>query len=164
MSDGFTIGAAMHAPTIFECPQCKETIDSTADSCRFFGAKVDPEEAQKAAVLMARINQACSDASYMRSTAVSIPIFFVLRFIPFASMLGGVGFTGLSFVIPIWAIRWWLKFGSIVSDDSDFRKARGTVMIAGILVSAVLVLLVILPFLFGLIHVNRFESSPSALQ
>jgi hypothetical protein len=149
MSDGFTIGAAMHAPTIFECPHCKETIDSTADSCRFCGAKVDHEAAQQAGVLMARINQACSDASYMKSTAVSIPVFFVLRFIPFASMLGGVGFIGLSFVVPIWAVRWWLKFGSIVSDDADFRKARSTVKIAGILVSVVLVLLVILPFLFA---------------
>jgi hypothetical protein len=152
MSDGFTFGAAMHAPSIFECPHCKETIDSSAVSCRFCGTPVDAEEAQKAAVLMARINQACSDASYMKSTAVSIPVFFVLRFIPFASMLGGVGFIGLSFVVPIWAVRWWLKFGSIVSDDADFRKARSTVKIAGILVSVVLVLLVILPFLFGLIH------------
>lgn len=151
MSDGFTIGAAMHTPTIFECPHCKETIDSTADSCRFCGAKVDPESARKAAALMARINQACSDASYMRSCALSVPVFFVLRFVPFVAMLGGVGFTGLSFIVPIWAMRWWSKFGNIESDDADFRKARSTVKIAGIVVAIALVLLIILPFFASMI-------------
>lgn len=149
MSDGFTIGAAMNAPTIFECPHCKETIDSTADSCRFCGAKVDHEAAQKAAVLMARINQACSDASYLKSTSLTISVFFLLRFLPFVSPLGMVGFVGLSFAVPIWAIRWWLKFGNIVTEDAEFRKARTTVKVAGIAVAIVLVVLVILPFFVG---------------
>lgn len=151
MSDGFTIGAAAQAPTIFQCPKCNETIDSTADSCRFCGEKVDHEAAQKAAELLSRINQACSDASYMRSTALAIPVFFVLRFLPFFSMIGAVGFIGLNFVVPIWALRWWRKFGKIQSADPDFRKARMTVEVVAAIVTGVLFLFVILPFLLGFI-------------
>jgi hypothetical protein len=146
MSDGFTIGAAMQAPTIFQCPHCNETIDSSAASCRFCGAPVDHEAAQIAAILLAKINQACSDASYMRTTAVAIPIFFALRYLPFFSMAGTIGFIGLLFAVPIWAIRWWLRFGKIVSADPDFKKARSTVKFSGIIVTGVLLLFEVVPF------------------
>jgi hypothetical protein len=152
MSEGFTIGAAMNAPTIFECPNCKETIDSTADVCRFCGVKVDHASAQKAAELLAKINQACSDASYMKTAALTVPVFFLRRFIPFASMLVGVGFIGLMIIIPGWAIRWWTKFGGIASSDSDFVKARTTVKVSGVTVSILLVLLVFVPFLIGFLR------------
>src|SRR3954447_16393007 len=145
MSDGFTIGAAMQAPTIFQCPACNETIDSSADACRFCGVTVDHEAASKLAEVLAKVNQACSDASYLRSTSLTLPVFFVLRFIPFGSMLGGLGFVGLSFVIPIWGMRWWLKFGKLDSRDPEFRSARTTVKAASLIVLAVLVVLVILP-------------------
>jgi hypothetical protein len=88
MSDGFSIGAALGEPSIFDCPNCKETIDANAETCRFCGMKVDREAALKAAALLARINQACSDASYMKSTALALPVFFVLRFVPFISFVG----------------------------------------------------------------------------
>jgi hypothetical protein len=140
MSDGFTIGAAMYEPTIFECPNCKETIDSTAETCRFCGAKVDHEAARKAAAVMAKVNQACSDASYMRSTALTLPVFFGLRFVPFIALLGGIGFWGLLFALPIWALIWLSKYRGIESDDAEFRKARTTVKWIGLIVTAVLVL------------------------
>jgi hypothetical protein len=155
MSDGFTIGAAMQTPTIFQCPHCNETIDSTADACRFCGTAVDHEAARKAAEVLARVNQACSDASYLRTAALSIGVFFVLRFLPFVSMLGAVGFIGLAFAVPIWSLRWWLKFGRIDVADEEFRKARTTVKIAGIVVSVVLVLFVVLPFILGFLRVMR---------
>jgi len=151
MSDGFTIGAAMHAPTIFECPNCNETIDSTAETCRFCGAKVDHEAAVEAAGILARVNQACSDASYMRSTALTLPVFFALRFVPFVSGVGTWGFIGVSIGVPIWAVRWWFKFGKLSSTDAEFRKARSTVRWAGILVFAVFLLLVLAPFVLGII-------------
>jgi hypothetical protein len=156
MSDGFTVGAASYASTIFQCPKCNETIDSTAQSCRFCGQPVDHEAAVKAAQLLSKINQACSDASYMKSSALTLPVFFVLRFVPFVSMVGMVGFIGLSIGIPIWALRWLLKFGAITTDDADFLRARKTVKIAGISAFVLFLLLVIAPFLIGLL------SQPSA--
>jgi hypothetical protein len=139
MSDGFSIGAAMAVPTIFECPACKETIDAKAEICRFCGVKVDHEAALRAAAVLAKVNQACSDASYMKSTALTLPAFFGLRFFPFVTWLGTVGFWVLLVGIPFWALRWMLKYRGIESDDAEFRKARNTVKWIGITVCAVLV-------------------------
>ena len=155
MSDGFTIGAAMGAPTIFSCPSCNETIDSSADACRFCGAAVDHAQAIKAAEILAKVNQACSDASYLRSTALVYPGFFVLRFVPFVSMLGTVGFFGLTFALPIWALRWWLKFAKLDTGDPEFRKARTTVRAVGILVSLALLVFVMLPIVSAIAIVMR---------
>lgn len=139
MSDGFTIGAAMGVPTIFECLVCRETIDATAETCRFCGVKVDHESARRAAALMSRVNQACSDASYMKSTALALPVFFALRFVPFIAAVGGIGFWVLLVVIPIWSLRWLLKYRKIESDDAEFRKARSTVKWIGIIVAVAFV-------------------------
>lgn len=155
MSDEFTIGAAMQAPTIFSCLSCNETIDSSAATCRFCGAAVDREKALKAAEILSKVNQACSDASYLRTTALAYPGFFVLRFVPFVSMLGTVGFYGLSFTIPIWALRWWLRFGKPETADSEFHKARTTVKTAGILVSLFLLVFVFLPIVRAITIVMR---------
>ena len=144
MSDGFSIGAAMAEPTIFECPNCKETIDARAETCRFCGVKVDREAARRAAVVLAKVNQACSDASYMRSTALTLPVFFLLRFVPFIALVGTIGFAGVTLVIPFWALRWWLKYRGIETDDADFRRARNRVKWIGIIVTCLLILLVAL--------------------
>jgi hypothetical protein len=145
-----TTSIADTTSTIFECPKCKETIDASAEFCRFCGAGIDREEALRAAKVMARINQACSDASYMRTCALAVPVFFVLRFVPFLTMLGTIGFVGLVFAIPIWAMIWWSRYASIQSDDADFRRARGTVKICGITVGVVLVLQIV-AFLLGVL-------------
>lgn len=155
MSDGFTIGAASYASTIFPCPKCNETIDNTAETCRFCGQPVDHAEALKAAELLSKINQAVSDATYMRTSALTLPVFFVLRLIPFVSMLGGIGFIGLSLAIPVWALSWWLKFGAIETNDADFIRSRKAVKGAGISVSVVLVFLVIAPFLLGVLLATK---------
>ena len=139
MSDGFTIGVAMAEPSIFECPACKETIDAKAETCRFCGIKVDHDAALRAAVVLAKVNQACSDASYMRSTALTLPVFFGLRFVPLIALVGTVGFWVLLVGLPFWALRWLLKYRGLESDDAEFRKARNTVKWIGITVAAVLV-------------------------
>jgi hypothetical protein len=119
---------------IFECPACKQTIDASSTQCRFCSAPVDPEAAQVAAEKMAKLNQACSDASYLRTAAISIFVFFGVMFIPFVSLLGLVGYYFLLIAVPVLAIRWWVKFGGIQADDSDFRRARGTVIVISVLI------------------------------
>jgi hypothetical protein len=149
MSDGFTIGAAGATSTLFPCPKCNETIDNTAETCRFCGQPVDHEAAVKAAQLLSKINQACSDASYTKSCALAFPVFFVVRYIPFISGAGGLGFLGLGIGIPVWSLIWWFKYGSIRADDADFIRARKTVRLAGIGVFVAFVLFVLAQILIG---------------
>jgi hypothetical protein len=152
MSSGFTIGAASAASTIFQCPNCNETIDSSAESCRFCGSRVDHEAALKAAAVLSKVNQACSDATYMRSTALAIPVFFVLRFLPIVSMIGFVGFFGLLFAVPIWAIIWWLRYGNLsYMNDAEFARARTSVTWTGVVVGALFMIFVVGSFALGLL-------------
>jgi hypothetical protein len=108
---------------------------------------VDRPLALHRAMILAKVNRACSDATYMRSCAMAVPVFFVLRFVPFFGFAAGLGFTVLCFVIPVWAMIWWSRFSEVESQDPDYIKSRKMVRVAGIGVAAVLVLLVILPFL-----------------
>ena len=111
----------------------------------FCGAKVNHQEAQVAAHLLARVDQACSDASVLRNSAV-VAFLLVLGIV--YSLLRGarlvllIGFQnevlGVSLLVlilsapfPIWSLRWWTKFASITSDDEDFQDARGTVRSTG---------------------------------
>jgi hypothetical protein len=77
---------------------------------------------------MARVNQACSDASFLRTMAIGILVFFGLIFLPFVGFLGMLGYYFLMFAVPFMTIRWWVKFRGIDSEESDFRRARGTVL------------------------------------
>ena len=145
MADGLILEGPSEDLNIFECPNCKQTIDTSADVCRFCGAKVDHESAQKAAHLLARVDQACSDASVLRNTAV---VAFLLMLGVAFSLLRAArlvlvfGFQNelmglcvlvliLSAPFPIWSLRWWTKYTSLTSDDEDFQDARVTVRSTG---------------------------------
>ena len=136
-------------PTIFECPQCGETIDVSAETCRFCGTPVDRPLALHRAMILAKVNRACSDANYVRTCALAVPVFFVLRLVPFFTWVGLGGFIGLSFAIPVWAVIWWTRFGDIDSKDPDYIRSRKAVRTAGIVVSIVLLFFVIAPVVFG---------------
>lgn len=167
MADGLIIDGPSGDLDVFECPNCRQTIDTSADVCRFCGAKVDHESAQKAAHLLARIDQACSDASVLRNTAV-VAFLLVLgiaytllrasRLILLVGFQNAVlGFSLLVLILsapfPIWSLRWWTKFASLTSDDEDFQDARGTVRSTG---SAALAFLAAFGALFCLVLILKF--------
>jgi hypothetical protein len=134
---------------VFQCPNCKETIDTSAQQCRFCHAAIDAQAAEAAAEVMAKVNQACSDASYLKVMAIAILVAFALSFAPFVGFLGYWGLIFLLFAVPVMLVRWWVKFGSIQTNESDFSRARGIVI-------ALSVPGVILPFiglflLFGML-------------
>ena len=147
MSDGFSGAAGSYGPSVFDCPKCRQTIDASATSCRFCGAPVDRDIALKSAALLARVNQAISEANYMRTVALSLPVFFLLRFVPFISMLGGLGFFGITVVVPVWGIVWWIRYSAIEYDDAEFKKSRRAVLITAIAVAAVFLVIVLLTLL-----------------
>jgi hypothetical protein len=114
---------------VFECPACKETINTSASQCPFCSAPVDSGMAELAADLMGKVNQACSDASYLRITAgtmLAVAALTGLGIIP----LVGYAFLFLLVAIPVMAIRWRVRFGGVRTDDADFRAARKAPMVA----------------------------------
>jgi len=117
---------------VFSCPGCKETIDTSAKFCRFCGTPVDAGAAEEAAEAMVKLNQACSDASYLRIMAVSILVFVVLSLAPIVGHLGYWGLLFLLFAVPVMLVRWWIKFGKIQSIDPDFRRARQIIVVISI--------------------------------
>ncbi len=145
MDDGLILDGPSEDLDVFECPNCKQTIDTSADVCRFCGAKINHEEAQSAAHLLARVDQACSDASVLRYTAVtafclSVGILIgLLRNPRFIERVGFqntlLGFCGLAILLsspfPVWSLNWWRKHASLTSDDDEFQSDRSMVRSTG---------------------------------
>lgn len=150
MADGLILDGPSEDLDVFECPKCGQTIDVSANVCRFCGAKIDHEAAQKAAQLLSRVDQACSDASVLRYTAVSafiFPVFTLLgalrsrgfyRFIQHVGFQNVVlGFCALVLIVsspfPFWSLRWWEKYAKLASDDEEFQNNRKMVRAAGLI-------------------------------
>ena len=145
MAEELNFDGATEDLDVFDCPKCGQTIDASADVCRFCGAKVNHETAQQAAHLLARVDQACSDASYLRNTAAIVlillggvvfalvrqPRFFVL--FGFENTL--LGFCALVILVcspfPLWALGWWRKYAGLTGNDDDFQDARKAVKTVG---------------------------------
>jgi hypothetical protein len=153
MTDALIIDGPSEDLDVFDCPNCRQTIDTSADVCRFCGAKVNHEAAQKAAHLLAKVDQACSDASVLRYTAATafcLPLGVVLGLLRNPRFIEHVGFQNVVFgfcvlvlivslPFPIWSLLWWGKNANLASDDEEFQNARGTVRAAGFIATASLV-------------------------
>ena len=76
---------------------------------------------------MARVNQACNDASNLKMMAGLIPVFLTLAVV--MRLLGMVAELAVFSALGA-AIRWRLRFAVIQTDDPDFGRARRIAMIA----------------------------------
>jgi hypothetical protein len=130
MAKSLSITSGMNQVRVFQCPNCKETINTSAQQCPFCSTPIDLGAADAAAEALSKVNQACSDASYLRIMAGAMLPFFGLSFVPFLGVIGNWGLAFLVFAVPVMAIRWWVKFGAIKADDSGFRGAKRTTMVA----------------------------------
>jgi hypothetical protein len=130
---------------VFDCPKCGQTIDTSATVCRFCGATIDHAAAENSAHLLARVDVACSDASYLRNAAVialCLPPGVALgllrnpRFIEHVGFQNTVlGFCALVLLVaspfPLWTLRWWTKYAKLASDDDDLQDARKVIKAIG---------------------------------
>lgn len=132
MANSLSITSDLNKPQVFECPNCHQTIDTAGDNCRFCSAPIDPDIAVAAAAKMARINRACSDASYLRIAVLCAPAFLLIFFIPFMTLLGEFGLLFLGVATPVWIVLWCFRYLRIETDDPDYRRARKTVTIVAI--------------------------------
>lgn len=111
-------------PQTFPCPNCKEIINDTMERCRYCSAPVDRQAAAVAAETQSKVNQACSDASFVRTAAVAIFIFLVLSFLPFISFFTYWAALFTFLAVAVMLIRWQIKFGRLQSGDPDYNSAR----------------------------------------
>jgi len=129
MAQSFSLSSAV---SVFPCPNCKETINTSMQECSFCHTPIDRTAAEESAAATSKISQACSDASYLKIMAGCALTFFLIGFIPILGSVGSLGFLFLEFAIPIMTIRWWIKFGKIKTDDLEFARAKQTAMFVGI--------------------------------
>ena len=126
---------------VFRCPNCKETINTTAENCPYCSISIDHRAAEAAADLMDRVNQACSEATDLKAevAATGGEVFLF-------GLLGSLLMRLWAFAItrPVMAIRWWIRFGAIRTDDPNFIRAKRDVMrTSGFAAITLLVLLII---------------------
>jgi len=114
---------------ILQCPNCKQTTNTSVQQCPYCSTPIDPGAAEAAADIMERVNQGCSDSSFLRTMVATMWGCVGLGLVPFVSLIGTLGSWILFFAVPAMAIRWWFKFGAIVANDSDFARAKRSVML-----------------------------------
>jgi hypothetical protein len=117
-----TLGIGDQA-SVFKCPNCKQIINTSDQQCRFCSAPIDRIAAEAAAAALARVNQACSDATYIRHLQDEL-------YLSWSGMLWMPSFI-LFLVITPMKFRWWVRFGAIETDDPAFRRAREIVVESG---------------------------------
>ena len=122
----------MYGPRTFACPSCKEIINDSMRECPFCKAPVDPAIAASIADVQDRVNQACSDASYTKTTAFIMFACLGLSFIPFIPLVD-LAFFLIFCAVAFMLLRWHVKFGGLVSSDPDYTQARRSKNIALVL-------------------------------
>jgi len=117
-------------------------INDSMTVCRFCSVPVDPGVAQLIADRQEKANQAYSDASYLRTAAIAMYVFFGLSFIPFLPFVSW-GSLITFFVVLFLLVRWQLRYGSLITDDADFKTARRSWWVSLVMLLALPVLVVI---------------------
>lgn len=111
------------SPRTFRCPNCNEMINDSIKECRYCSVPVDPGIAQLIAGRQEQANQACSDASYLRTAIIAMYVFLVLSLAPFVPLVSPA-FMIVFVVVIILLIRWQVRFGSLNITDQDYQAAR----------------------------------------
>lgn len=91
--------------------------------CRFCSVPVDPGVAALVAERQEKANQACSDASFLWTTALAMFVFLGVSFIPLIPLVYW-GFFATFIALAVMLICWQVKFGSLLTSDPDYKGAR----------------------------------------
>jgi hypothetical protein len=150
MAQGLSLSTSIR---ILSCPSCKETINDSMLQCPFCFVAVDPDTVASAVDALTKLNQACSDASYLRIMVSTAATFFCLQIVPFISMLARFGFLFLELAVPAMSIRWWIKFMAIQTEDPEFARARSSAKI--IAIGSILFLVVDVAVRVAFVRVHR---------
>jgi uncharacterized membrane protein YvbJ len=119
----------------FPCPSCKEIINDSAEQCKYCGAPIDKGVAQFAAEVQSKVNQAYSDASYLKTAAFAMWTLLAISLVPFVPFVF-YGSVFIFFALVVLIVRWQMKFSKINTADPDYQKAKRNKNIALILLVA----------------------------
>ena len=100
-------------PRTLPCPNCNEMINESVKQCGYCLVALDPGVAQLIADKQQKANQACSEASYLRTAAVALYVFLGLSMIPVLPF----------FIVLLLEFRWYSKFYDLVTSDPDYEIA-----------------------------------------
>ena len=119
-------------PRTFRCPNCHEMINDSMTQCRYCSTPVDPGIAAMIADRQEKTNRACSDASYLKTAAIAMFVFLGLSFIPLLPVVYW-GFVITFVVVFVLLVMWQVRFGSLTTDDPDYKRAQRSKNIAMIM-------------------------------
>ena len=137
-------------PQTYPCPNCNEIINDAMEKCPYCSTPVNRQAAAAAAESQSKVNQACSDASYLRTAAFAMWVFLGLSFIPFIPIVGWA-FLFSFVVVLVMIIRWQVKFSGLKTNDPDYPRAKRNRNLALALWLAALVGLVVRQVLIEII-------------
>jgi hypothetical protein len=72
--------------------------------------------------LQARVNEACSEASYTASAAYVMLALLLLSVLPFIPLVW-VAYLLTFFAVIVLIVRWQAKFGDLKTHDPDYKRA-----------------------------------------
>ncbi len=141
----------------FRCVSCGEYINTSMTQCRYCEAPIDPEVARMVSAEQDKVNNACSEASYIKSIAVVLAIACVVSFlpIPLVSTVAFLFFCATYLAVPVMVLRWQIKFGQLRSSDPDYAKAKKVKTVALLLWGASSIPLILMFLLLGAMILTR---------
>jgi len=110
-------------PRTLRCPNCSEMINDSMKQCTFCSVPLDPAVVALVAERQEKANRAYNDASFLRIAAISMFVFLGISLIPFLGMVY-YGFLITFIAVLVMLIRWQVKFGNLLTDDPDYKRAR----------------------------------------
>ena len=107
-------------------------INDGMQQCPHCSVPLDPAIVALVAERQEKANQAYSDASFLKTAAIAMFVFLGLSLIPFVPFVYW-GFLVTFVVVVVLLIRWQVKFGSLLTNDTDYKLAKRSKNIALVL-------------------------------
>ncbi len=66
----------------------------------------------------------------IKQMAIWMALAIPMSFVPFVSTIGAFGYFLLIFALPVFILRWWIKYRGIPLKDPDYKSAKTTTLVA----------------------------------
>lgn len=117
---------------VFPCPNCRETINTSHQQCPFCSTPIDQSSAAASATEFSKLNQAYSDASFLKVMFFCQFGAWLLRNIPFASLYATLAFYFFCAAVPFMVARWWVRYSALKTHEPAFAKLRRNTVWLGV--------------------------------